>query len=62
MLNEKKFPFSLNLRPEWPFALQFSLRALVFIRGINLFFSNLVSLILAGRRPVGVPAYSLSYN
>lgn len=61
-MNERKLPFSLNLRSEWPFALKVSLRAPVFIRGMNLFFSNLVSLILAGRRHVGVPAYSLSYN
>lgn len=62
MLNERKLSFSLNLMPEWPFASKFGLRAPVFIRGINLLFSNLVSLILAGRRHVGVPAYSLSYN
>lgn len=62
MLSERKLSFSLNLRPEWPFALKFALRAPVFIRGINLFFSNVASLILAGRRYVGVPTYSLSYN
>lgn len=43
MLSERKLSFFLNERPDWPFALKFALRAPVFIRVINLFFSKVVS-------------------